>query len=739
MLMHGQLNGINLKEEVGDNFMSDYITYTNYAKKAIKELEQLNVFKQTLKGKKLAEKIRETGLKWITRSAVDSILHGLGESNNFPNLTPQQKKIAEKLVSLKDDALTYKSPGIRGIIDENAEMAQSDITKIIDYSEKLQSMFDVNDNLEDWVKAKLNHACDYIATVRDYLKFYNEEKDKTNIQEKWTNKYKKSIDCSNARGFSQKAHCRARKLRQAGKDTKSKPVKEYYKEAIEELLKEQDSSMAMGALKQIHNDAKELESMLQTNTQLEDWVKAKLNLAGEYLDDVYHHLDHFGPEGRKLDEILKELNYEGGIGFHEFVTFYKKANQEELSDMENCLINNNIECVKNLIQKVTGMEMDKINESYYADKEKERLQRSLRFSSISMPEKKYWITPEGNVVEAGVSHEEWIIKNDPSVKKGITLIDTYENAIKKGYIRAIVDTSTNFLMLSNMPNYDFSLQGNQSLNIPPVVGVVKDGILDFIKKKEIRLVATGKGKLLELDSLNEDVKKTLASLGLAGLTALGSLGLGQSVAQAAPVKKVTHSQTAKSVAKPAPKKVDKSALRSSEVKLLGGKLSDYIAAWEGKENKVYMDSKGLPTIGIGHYLTNTPQDRKLFKALFGTSVDYDKVLKGEQSLESDQIEKLFNSDVKIKEKLASNKISNLSSLPKYVQNAIINGFYRGDIGPKTIGHINSGNWSQASSEYLDHQNAKSGPDQIKRRMKTNALALSHHGKQLEKLKESNIV
>jgi len=35
----------------------------------------------------------------------------------------------------------------------------------------------------------------------------------------------KTIDCSNPKGFSQKAHCRARKLRQAGIKTKSKAVK----------------------------------------------------------------------------------------------------------------------------------------------------------------------------------------------------------------------------------------------------------------------------------------------------------------------------------------------------------------------------------------------------------------------------------------------------------------------------------------------------------------------------------
>ena len=201
-------------------------------------------------------------------------------------------------------------------INENAEMAQSDITKLIDYSEKLQSMFSVNDNLEDWVKAKLNHAADYVATIRDYLKFYRDEKEAgtsdDQIDEKWSMNYKKRINCNNPKGFSQKAHCRARKLRQSGHATKSKPVREVYKEVTSQLLKEFDSSMAMGALKQINSDAIELEGMLQPDSELEDWVKAKLNLAGEYLDDVYHHLDHFGPQGRKFDEVKIAHDLEEG-------------------------------------------------------------------------------------------------------------------------------------------------------------------------------------------------------------------------------------------------------------------------------------------------------------------------------------------------------------------------------------------------------------------------------------------
>lgn len=50
---------------------------------------------------------------------------------------------------------------------------------------------------------------------------------KKQIEEKWSKEYKKSIDCNNPKGFSQKAHCDARKKRQKGEETKSKsPFKE---------------------------------------------------------------------------------------------------------------------------------------------------------------------------------------------------------------------------------------------------------------------------------------------------------------------------------------------------------------------------------------------------------------------------------------------------------------------------------------------------------------------------------
>lgn len=46
------------------------------------------------------------------------------------------------------------------------------------------------------------------------------------FEESWTKKYKKSINCSNPKGFSQKAHCAGRRARQSGKKTSSSSVNE---------------------------------------------------------------------------------------------------------------------------------------------------------------------------------------------------------------------------------------------------------------------------------------------------------------------------------------------------------------------------------------------------------------------------------------------------------------------------------------------------------------------------------
>lgn len=60
------------------------------------------------------------------------------------------------------------------------------------------------------------------------------------LDEKWSSKYKKSINCSHPKGFSQKAHCAARRKRQAGGKTKSRSVHEAMTSVNEAKLTHRD-------------------------------------------------------------------------------------------------------------------------------------------------------------------------------------------------------------------------------------------------------------------------------------------------------------------------------------------------------------------------------------------------------------------------------------------------------------------------------------------------------------------
>jgi len=55
---------------------------------------------------------------------------------------------------------------------------------------------------------------EFVQILRGYTEGKETEQPMANeLSEKWTQKYKKSIDCSNPKGFSQKAHCQGRKKR----------------------------------------------------------------------------------------------------------------------------------------------------------------------------------------------------------------------------------------------------------------------------------------------------------------------------------------------------------------------------------------------------------------------------------------------------------------------------------------------------------------------------------------------
>jgi hypothetical protein len=58
-----------------------------------------------------------------------------------------------------------------------------------------------------------NDKGDITINGKPLLRFriIDQEKNNEELTEKWSEKYKKSIDCNNPKGFSQRAHCQGRK------------------------------------------------------------------------------------------------------------------------------------------------------------------------------------------------------------------------------------------------------------------------------------------------------------------------------------------------------------------------------------------------------------------------------------------------------------------------------------------------------------------------------------------------
>jgi hypothetical protein len=84
-----------------------------------------------------------------------------------------------------------------------------DITKI--FKEKLASEFSKEDAFTSQVGSEVYQG--FKSEIPENKKKENE------FSEEWSEKYKKSIDCSNPKGFSQKAHCQGRKKKEAKEAT----------------------------------------------------------------------------------------------------------------------------------------------------------------------------------------------------------------------------------------------------------------------------------------------------------------------------------------------------------------------------------------------------------------------------------------------------------------------------------------------------------------------------------------
>ena len=167
-------------------------------------------------------------------------------------------------------------------------------------------------------------------------------------------------------------------------------------------------------------------------------------------------------------------------------------------------------------------------------------------------------------------------------------------------------------------------------------------------------------------------------------------------------------------------------------------MAETIAEFEGKnELKVYKDTRGIKTVGVGFNLEQ-PNARKIFEKYIPKSkVSFDDVVSGRKSLTRTQSMRLFQGTLNDKIKTTKRLFPSYDKYPQAVKTALVNGVFRGEFKStqKTVKYINSGQWGKVAKEYLDrkdYRNSRPGHNGgIKTRMDFNANIFRQYAKELK--------
>ena len=104
------------------------------------------------------------------------------------------------------------------------------------------------------------------------------------VSEGWSAKYKRSINCNNPKGFSQRAHCQGRKK-------------------VNEEKKDHEYSMARSELKTIKNAVSRLQKKMgkKGEGELQAWVQSKITKAADYIDTAADYVTNEETIAEKRD------------------------------------------------------------------------------------------------------------------------------------------------------------------------------------------------------------------------------------------------------------------------------------------------------------------------------------------------------------------------------------------------------------------------------------------------------
>lgn len=150
----------------------------------------------------------------------------------------------------------------------------------------------------------------------------NGSSDGGGFSEGWSQKYKRSIDCNNPKGFSQRAHCQGRKK-------------------MSEEKKDHEYSMARSELKTVTNAAKRLQKKMGKKGEgnLQAWVQSKITKAADYIDtaaDYVTNEETVKEEGLR-DWFGKSKSKDGKSGWVNVVTGGTCASDEPGEGTPKCV------------------------------------------------------------------------------------------------------------------------------------------------------------------------------------------------------------------------------------------------------------------------------------------------------------------------------------------------------------------------------------------------------------------
>jgi hypothetical protein len=143
------------------------------------------------------------------------------------------------------------------------------------------------------------------------------------IEEKWSEKYKKSIDCNNPKGFSQKAHCQGRKKKKMN-ESETKDVKLF------DLAKQHSKSESTEKISKIYNILKrQLKKGMKVEMEHEMGVKKAKKIAMDHLKEDPKYYDKLEKvEGKEATGSGSAGGFVGPVGFNPQSDFVKKSFKE---------------------------------------------------------------------------------------------------------------------------------------------------------------------------------------------------------------------------------------------------------------------------------------------------------------------------------------------------------------------------------------------------------------------------